>query len=153
MARPKAQESPRADLVFSAYNRHTESCGAPPEIRNTDAPGLYHGYYENRHGEQFVLTFDPRTKSGMISGGDLSWNRPFSFTLSEVEAALWVTQELATKIMASAPAQTPPLPTIDAALALGRLAGLTSDDEVMWLRACLKACANFADLPANQGTA
>jgi hypothetical protein len=32
------------------------------------------------------------------------------------------------------------LPVIDAALALGRLTGVTGKDEVIWLRACLAAC-------------
>ncbi len=37
------------------------------------------------------------------------------------------------------------LPVIDAALALGRLTGLTGKDEIVWLRACLAACAGFAE--------
>jgi len=34
---------------------------------------------------------------------------------------------------------------IDAALALGRLTGLTAKDEVLWLRACLEACGALAE--------
>jgi hypothetical protein len=33
------------------------------------------------------------------------------------------------------------LPVIDAAQAMRRLTGLTGNDEVVWLRACLAACA------------
>ncbi len=39
---------------------------------------------------------------------------------------------------------SPDLPVIDSALALGRLTGLTGKDEIIWLRACLKACATLA---------
>ncbi len=39
------------------------------------------------------------------------------------------------------------LPIIDAALALGRLTGLTGKDEVIWLRACLNACVPPPELP------
>ena len=38
-------------------------------------------------------------------------------------------------------------PVIDAALALGRLTGLTGKDEVIWLRACLEACTLRAGPP------
>jgi hypothetical protein len=38
------------------------------------------------------------------------------------------------------------LPTIDAALALGRLTGLTGKDEIIWLRACLKASVTTLEL-------
>ena len=38
---------------------------------------------------------------------------------------------------------------IDAALALGRLTGLTGKDEVVWLRACLAACTRFEGLPGD----
>jgi hypothetical protein len=43
------------------------------------------------------------------------------------------------------------LPVIDAALALGRLTGLTGKDEVIWLRACLGACTRFAERPEGRG--
>ena len=46
---------------------------------------------------------------------------------------------------------TPQSPVIDAALALGRLTGLTGQDEVVWLRACLAACTGSAERPGNRG--
>jgi hypothetical protein len=39
------------------------------------------------------------------------------------------------------------LPVIDSALALGRLTGLTRKDEMVWLRACLAACAPITGPP------
>jgi hypothetical protein len=42
------------------------------------------------------------------------------------------------------------LPVIDAALALGRLTGLTGQDEIVWLRACLGACSGFSVRPGDR---
>ena len=36
---------------------------------------------------------------------------------------------------------------IDAAFALGRVTGVTGKDEIIWLRACLVACAAFESGP------
>ncbi len=103
-----------ADLVFAAHNKHYPSCGRPPGLRNTADPGLYHGYFENRFSEQFVFTFDGATGAGTISGGDLGWDEPKSFTLGLLDEALRSTQRLAAQI--EGPAATG-LPIIDAALA------------------------------------
>lgn len=42
--------------VFTACNVHADSCGTPPDVRKTR--GKYYGYFENQHGEQWVLHFD-----------------------------------------------------------------------------------------------
>jgi hypothetical protein len=42
------------------------------------------------------------------------------------------------------------LPVIDAALALGRLTGLTGKDEIIWLRACLTACTTLTGQPGDR---
>ena len=39
--------------------------------------------------------------------------------------------------------------TLSAFLALGRLTGLTGKDEVVWLRACLKACTLLEERPSD----
>ena len=140
MAELEGQNPGSAGLVFTAHNNHTPHCGLPPRVRNTDNPTLYYGYYENCHGEQFVFKFDPATKTGTVSGGDLDWGNPKTFTLGLLEEALRSTQRLAEQIMRQGSAETPRLPIVDAALALGRLTGLTGKDEIIWLRACLKAC-------------
>ncbi len=110
-----------------------------PRLRNTDNPGLYHGYFENRYGEQFVLTFDRATGTGVISGGDLGWSEPKIFSLGLLDEALRSTRDLAAQVKGNDARSR--LPVIDSALALGRLTGLTGKDEVIWLRACLEACA------------
>jgi hypothetical protein len=138
MEKPKGQDPGAAGLVFAAHNTHDEGCGPPPRLRNTDHPALYHGYFENRYGEQFVFTFDQATGTGTVSGGDLGWGDARSFTLGLLDEALRSTQDLATQVAGSDARSR--LPVIDAALALGRLTSLTGQDEVIWLRACLEAC-------------
>ncbi|MGO9221445.1 MAG: hypothetical protein ACLP7Q_03470 [Isosphaeraceae bacterium] len=145
MADPEGQDPGDGGLVFAAHNNHDPRCGQPPRVRTTDNPGLYHGYFENRYGEQFVFTFDRATLTGTVSGGDLGWGDPKAFTRGLLEEALRSTQDLAAQLKGSDARSN--LPVIDAALALGRLAGLTGKDEVIWLRACLEACTGFAEWP------
>jgi hypothetical protein len=144
MAIPKVLDPGDVGFVFVAHNNHDERCGAPPRLRNVDNPGLYYGYFENRYGEQFVLTFDRATKTGTVSGGDLGWGEPKAFTLALLDQALRSTQDIAAQIVWQGRDETSKPPVIDAALALGRLTGLTGKDEVIWLRACLGACGLLA---------
>jgi hypothetical protein len=145
MADSKGQDPGDAGLVFVAHNNHDPRCGRPPRVRNTDHPGLYHGYFENRYGEQFVFTFDRATGTGTVSGGDLGWGDPGSFTLGLLDEVLRDTRRVVAQVVGQGRTAASDLPTIDAALALGRLTGLTAKDEVIWLRACLAACTAFAE--------
>ncbi|MBV8233380.1 MAG: hypothetical protein JO329_25675, partial [Planctomycetaceae bacterium] len=122
MVKPKDQDPGEAGLVFTAHNTHHERCGALPRLRNTDNPGLYYGYFENRYGEQFVFTFDRATGTGTVSGGDLGWDDPKVFTRGLLDEALRSTQGRAVQLKGSDAMSK--LPVIDAALALGRLTGL-----------------------------
>jgi hypothetical protein len=143
MAKPKNQGSGNDGLVFAAHNTHHERCGAPPHLRNSDNRGLYYGYFENSYREQFVFTFDRATGTGTVSGGDLGWNNPQEFTIELLDEAFRSTQDLAARVEGSDARSK--LPVIDAALALGRLTGLTGNDEIAWLRACLAACSLGAE--------
>ena len=118
-------------------------------MRSTDTSGpeLYYGCFENRHREQFVFTFDRATGTGTVSGGDLGWGDPQAFTRGLLDEALRSTQDLAAQVKGSDARSK--LPVIDAALALGRLTGLTGQDEVIWLRACLGACTGLAERPGD----
>ena len=147
MAELEGRKPGGAGLVFAAHNNHTPQCGLPPRVRNIDNPGLYYGYFENRYGEQFVFVFDRARKTGTITGGDLDWGETKTFTLGLLEEALRATQWLAEQIMRQGSAETARLPIIDAALALGRLTGLIGEDEIIWLRACLKASVTPEELP------
>jgi hypothetical protein len=138
MEDPQGHHPGDVRLVFTAHNNHDPRCGPPPRLRNTDNLGLYYGYFENRSGEQFVFTFDRATGAGTVSGGDLGWGDPRAFTRGLLGEALRSTRDLAAQVQGSDARSQ--LPVIDAALALGRLTGLTGKDEVIWLRACLKAC-------------
>ena len=145
MVAPEGPDPGDAELVFAAHNNHDLSCGRPPRLRNTADPGLYHGYFENRYGEQFIFTFDRATGAGTVWGGDLGWGEPKAFTRGLLDEALRSTQDLAAQVEGSDARSQ--LPVIDAALALGRLTGLTGKDEVIWLRACLEAGVSFALRP------
>ena len=139
MVDPEGHHPGDAGLVFAAHNHHDERCGRPPHLRNTDNLGLYCGYFESRNGEQLVFTFDRGTGTGMVSGGDPGWGDPQTYTLGLLDEALRSTRDLAARVKGSDARSQ--LPVIDAALALGRVTGLTGKDEVIWQRACLTACA------------
>jgi len=61
--------------LFTVTNRHTASCGTPPQIDDA-APGLYRGYFENRHGEQATFVYDHTTRMGVLYLGDAGWEEP-----------------------------------------------------------------------------
>ena len=145
MATSKRKAPGDAGLVFAAHNNHTEHCGRPPSVRKKDNPGLYHGYFENCFGEQFVFTFDRATGTGTVSGGDLDWGNPKTFTLDLLAESDRATRQLAAQIQDPELLARSGVPIVDAAFALGRLTGLTGKDEVIWLRACLKACTYFTE--------
>ncbi len=46
--------------LFTVSNHHAPHCGAPPAVTG-DEPGVYHGYFENSHGEQFVFLYRRNT--------------------------------------------------------------------------------------------
>ena len=58
--------------ILTIYNRHTEACGPPPAVSN-ESPDVYVGYFENRYGEQWIFTYDRRTRTAMLRGGDTHW--------------------------------------------------------------------------------
>ena len=49
-------------------------CGKPPAITNKGNEKHYHGYFENRFGEQWVFTYDSARKVGELRGGDIGWD-------------------------------------------------------------------------------
>ena len=146
MAKPNDQDSGDPGLVF-AHNNHDERCGPPPQIRNTANRGLYYGYFENRHREQFVFTFDRATRTGTVSGGDLGWGDPRSFTLGQLDGSSATPGESLRRLAGQGQPETSEVPGIDAGMALGRFIGVTGKDEIIWLRACLEACVIFSESP------
>lgn len=149
MANPNDQDPDDPGLVFAAHNHHDERCGPPPRIRDTVNPGRYHGYFENRHREQFVFTFDRATRTGTVSGGDLGWGDPRSFTLGQLDGLVRDTRRVAAPVAGQGQSETSEVPGIDAGVALGRSIGVTGQDEIVWLRACLEACVLFSGSPGS----
>ncbi len=75
------------------WNRHSENCGKPPAITNASGK-KYHGYFENRYGEQWVFVYDRDTRTGELRGGDIGWDTVVlvkdghvNVTLGKAEAA------------------------------------------------------------------
>jgi hypothetical protein len=63
--------------LLRILNRHSAECGAPPHVTDAD-PNVYIGYFENPFGEQWVFTFNKKTRQGELRGGDVDWTRVYS---------------------------------------------------------------------------
>lgn len=61
---------------FIMENKHVESCGIPPVIKN-EKSDQYFSYFENEHGEQWVFVYDPEIKKAELRGGDAGWDNVF----------------------------------------------------------------------------
>ena len=61
-----------SEPMLTIYNRHSAVCGLPPAI-STEVADLYIGYFENRHGEQWIFTFDHAMREASLRGGDAGW--------------------------------------------------------------------------------
>jgi hypothetical protein len=97
-------------FVFAVHNVNDPRCGRPPRLRNTDHPSFCYGYFENRHGEQFVFTFDRATGAGTVCRGTLGCAEPQSVTLDLLLEALRTTQKLAAQITEPGLAEASGLP-------------------------------------------
>jgi hypothetical protein len=79
--------------LFSVSNHHTAHCGEPPVV-NGDDPGVYHGYFENCHGEQFVFVCHRNTAEGTLWAGDAGWQQPHAVVEGKVDLILSPEEEL-----------------------------------------------------------
>jgi hypothetical protein len=61
--------------IFRVTNRHTDACGAPPAIDDSE-PSRYLGYFANEHGEQAIFVYDRTRRAGTLLLGDAGWERP-----------------------------------------------------------------------------
>ena len=59
----------RSRPLFPVAIHHSSHCGPPPSV-NGDEDGVYHGYFENRHGEQFVFKYRRDNGEAEIRCGD-----------------------------------------------------------------------------------
>lgn len=62
-----------SEPLLKIRNHHTPMCGDPPIVDGEDK-SIYIGYFENRHGEQWILTCDRTTGEAVLRGGDIGWN-------------------------------------------------------------------------------
>lgn len=62
-----------SEPLLRITNHHALTCGDPPII-NSDDPNIYIGYFENTHGEQWIFTYNRKTKKAQLLGGDAGWN-------------------------------------------------------------------------------
>ncbi|MBN2309627.1 MAG: hypothetical protein JXR94_11680 [Candidatus Hydrogenedentes bacterium] len=65
-----------SEPIFRVSNHHVAGCGRPPAV-DGDSPGLYHGYFENRYGEQMLLVYDREKGEGVLWCGDAGWEQPY----------------------------------------------------------------------------
>ncbi|TWU07815.1 hypothetical protein [Stieleria varia] len=68
-----------SEPLLKIPNHHAATCGDPPII-NGEESHLYIGYFENKHGEQWIFTRDRKTGIATLRGGDIGWNTPIALT-------------------------------------------------------------------------
>ena len=74
-------------------NHHTAACGDPP-IVNGDDPAVYVGYFENPFGEQWIFTYNRKTRTAELRGGDAGWNTAVTVENGRVEGVIFGQVEL-----------------------------------------------------------
>ncbi|MCH7990596.1 MAG: hypothetical protein IID46_15760 [Planctomycetes bacterium] len=72
--------------LLTIDNLHHESCGTAPSILKRNGDDHHLGYFENEHGEQFILEVNRSTGEGILQSGDLGWG--FKVKISNV-VAVW----------------------------------------------------------------
>jgi hypothetical protein len=63
--------SAEKEIILTINNGHIEECGAPPRL--TLGGGRWTCYFENVHGEQFIMQFDRNTDICRLWSGDVGW--------------------------------------------------------------------------------
>src|SRR5262249_13828584 len=59
------------EVILTIDNHHIEECSSPPRL--TLQAGKWTCYFENIHGEQFVMQFDSSTNICHLWSGDVGW--------------------------------------------------------------------------------
>jgi hypothetical protein len=65
-----------SEPLLKIRNSHAVACGDPPIVAAED-PNIYVGYFQNVFGEQWIFTYDYRTKNAELRGGDIGWNTAY----------------------------------------------------------------------------
>jgi hypothetical protein len=85
-----------SEPLLSIFNNHAGAvgCGDPPIVNNSD-PAVYVGYFENKHGEQWVFTYDRESNRAELRGGDIGWNNPAEIVEGQPDDLILSQPELA----------------------------------------------------------
>jgi len=80
--------------MLTIHNRHSAACGIPPAV-STEGADLYIGYFENRHGEQWIFTCDRATREASLRGGDAGWATAHPVRDGQVDGVILAPEETA----------------------------------------------------------
>jgi hypothetical protein len=82
IAQPKSTETPADDVVLVVKNIH----GSEPPPRLEDGPDakVFTAYFRSDMANQLVLQYDPKTRRGILRGGDTGWDRKFEIRDDEL---------------------------------------------------------------------
>ncbi len=83
-----------SEPMLTIHNRHAAACGVPPAV-STEAADLYIGYFENRHGEQWIFTFDRATREAHLRGGEAGWATAHPVRDGRVDGLILAPEEIA----------------------------------------------------------
>ena len=83
-----------SEPMLTIYNHHPAAGGIPP-ARSDAAADLYFGCFENRHGEQWIFTFDRATREASLHGGDAGWDTAHPVRDGRVDGLLLALEEAA----------------------------------------------------------
>ena len=62
----------REKPLFRVSNHHSKEVGPPPCV-DGDEPNTYHGYFENRFGEQSIFVYKGDSGEALVYCGDADW--------------------------------------------------------------------------------
>jgi hypothetical protein len=86
--------SPAPRRLFSVSNHHVSDAGHPPTVEG-DAPNTYHGYFENRYGEQSLFVYERESGRCSLWCGDAGWGEPHPVIDGRVPGLVLAPEELA----------------------------------------------------------
>ena len=83
-----------SEPMLTIHNHHAAASGIPPAFTN-EAADLYIGYFENRHGEQWIFSFNRATREARLRGGDVGWASPHPVRDGRVDGLILAPEEAA----------------------------------------------------------
>jgi hypothetical protein len=81
-----------AEPLLCIHNRHIAESGDPPII-NDDVPHRYVGYFVGGCGDQWIFTFDRKTRKADLRGGDVGWEQVYDVQDGEVDDLILSAEE------------------------------------------------------------